>query len=88
MKLKIESGVALPKRKCAPPKSREPKYPFAKMRVGESFAVGPELAGKVASSLNAYRRNKLAPLAGQPGGDAKFVARTIDGGKFRVWRVA
>jgi hypothetical protein len=61
------------------------KYPFAKMLVGQSFAVplGDEEADRVEQRLRTatYRYTK------QEGGTVKFTVRALDN-EVRVWRTA
>jgi hypothetical protein len=64
----IEKGIALPQ-----------KFPFAGMKVGDSFAV-PEKVKRVTVSVAARRygiKNEM-----------KFTVRKIEDGSFRCWRIA
>lgn len=69
---KIDRGIPF-----AANKRRPPKYPFASMIVGDSFAVSEDMAPKVrsASAAHGHRYNM------------KFSTRQFDGG-FRCWRIA
>lgn len=67
--IQIESDVPLPSRKPA-------KYPFGKMKIGESFfaAVDPKL---LTNAAGGYGRSH----------NMKFAVRTVEGGA-RCWRIA
>jgi hypothetical protein len=68
---KIESGIPVP------PGNRA-NYPFAKMKVGDSFLVpGVKNSAAIASSVS-YRKNRYGE---------NYVCRTTEGG-LRVWRIA
>ncbi len=56
--------------------SRYVRYPFAKMKVGDSFFVEIETK-RVASAASKYRRKHL---------DYRFAVRKVSGGT-RVWRI-
>lgn len=78
----IQDNVPMP----AKVSTREHKYPFAKMEVGQSFVVpainAPKTgASAVNSAANGYRRNKGAK-------DKKFVVTTLENGDIGVWRSA
>ena len=66
---KIESGIPLPGRRL--------KYPFAEMKVGDSFAIAEADLRKI--SVSAFAEGKRLGF--------KFSVRTADGGG-RVWRIA
>lgn len=68
-KYKIESGVQMPS-----------KYPFAEMKVGDSFAVAARDLKKVQSSASWYGRSH----------NKKYSFRCIDPikGDYRCWRIA
>ena len=71
-KYKIESGIPKPgwaSHKCI--------YPFGDMKVGDSFLVTVEDAGKVSSAASKYGALHKK----------RFSTRTVDGG-IRIWRVS
>ncbi len=75
MTIQIEAGIPLTNTARG---ARESKYPFAQMRVGDSFAcvVKPQSLRSVATSF-----------AKKVGGTVKFAVRATEDGA-RVWRVA
>jgi hypothetical protein len=84
---KIESGIPIP--------SSNPStaYPFARMRVGDSFQVPLEEARSLRNAVNAFvRRNKARAISAEFHGDPvevyKFTTRQTDAGMLRVWRIS
>ena len=79
MSIKIEKNIPFEK----PSKNR--KYPFGKMQVGDSFISHEEYTHKrsasVVSSANYFRKNTPGKL------DWKFAVRKVEGNKIRVWRI-
>lgn len=72
----IDDSIPLPKRK-GNSAGRPPKYPFAKMDVGQSvFFDGESYSSKVCIAAHAYGRRH----------GKRFSTRSVDGG-LRVWRV-
>lgn len=69
---KVQKGVKMPPRKCG----CIPIYPWAQMKVGDSFE-----ANKPQRTINAS-----ASLWGKRNGK-KFSTRTLGKNKCRVWRV-
>lgn len=69
--IKVERGVPMPTR---PPRN---KYPWAEMKVGDSFA---------ANGVNEYSFRSQVVQAGRATG-RKFSCRKTDEG-LRVWRIA
>lgn len=71
----IETGVEIPGRKGGRSGS---KYPFAQMRVGQSFLVGSGVkVSTIRSAIGAFSK-------GNP--DLKFAVRETEDG-VRVWRI-
>lgn len=58
------------------PSDKSTKYPFRKLKIGESFVVSPDKEMSVRSSANYYSKNF----------GSKFTARKTDEG-IRVWRI-
>lgn len=82
MEFKIEKNIPLPKR------TREPKYPFAQMEVGDSFAVEvafEELMPKVLRRMTAAKTVAAALLRTQRKDKTSFVVAEVPEG-VRVWR--
>ena len=65
--MKVESGIPIPA-----------KYPFAEMKVGDSFAVPPK--------INRSAVNVSAMRYGRKHGMKFTVRRTVDG-TLRCWRI-
>jgi len=93
MAFKIEKNIALPevRRNSPPPPVREPKYPFAKMEVGDSFAIKKT---KMEAKRRKQEDGKLSPprvaaAAYQYGRkhNMKFQYRILEDESVRVWRV-
>lgn len=63
-------------------KERGPKYPFAKMEVGDSFVVNGPRDGRVSSSAYQFAR-RIKRKTGQV---IKFTVRT-EGNTTRCWRI-
>ena len=70
--IKIDKGVPMPKKERT-------KYPFSRMDVGDSFAVGPGKREIKSASNAAYRRNQQ--------GQQRFATRNMGGGIVRIFRV-
>ena len=68
----IEKGVPVPQRKAPPP-----KYPFARLEIGDSFEAPPIHAKGAQSAASRYKK-------ANPGWD--FVARKTQDGA-RIWRL-
>lgn len=69
----IDKNVPMP----APKRGRRSKYPFAQMRVGDSFSFDLKLRNTVSAAASAYASNN----------GVKFAMRS-EGGNARIWRVA
>lgn len=70
MSYEIEKGIKVPTKAHS-------KYPFDKMKVGDSFLVPAEQQNHARVTAYAYaKRNNI-----------KIVVRKVDGG-FRIWRTA
>lgn len=77
VRIRVQRGIPIPA--CRPRGlngTREPIYPWAKMRVGDSFLF-PEHIGRAAHSAASNESRK---------GERKFVARKTDAG-YRCWRI-
>lgn len=72
MQYKIKKGIPIPPRNTG----RKSMYPFAEMRIGDSFAVMANKARSVSAASQHF--GKLHKQ--------KFICRRIDGG-YRCWRV-
>lgn len=70
--IKIERGIPIPLRNS----ERESVYPFAKMKIGDSFKVARDKAQSVRASANSFGIKHKR----------KFVVRKIERG-YRCWRV-
>lgn len=83
-KIKIEKGKKLPPKKAhvKKKKTREPKYPFLKMEVGDSFLVRKPHTKKNQDNIGmlGYHLCKNRNL------DWKFSVRQVQGG-YRVFRI-
>jgi hypothetical protein len=83
MDIPIESGVELPA--ITRPRTKEPLYPFDKMKVGQSFVVpldgDPEeqVLNRLRTAVNRYTK--------QQSGTVKFTVRAMPDG-VRTWRLA
>lgn len=78
MEIQIESGIAAPNDGLGQLRGREPKYPFQKMNVGDSFVLDQQ-------SNHASARVCAIQYAARSG--KRFATRTIDNG-LRIWRIA
>ena len=67
---KIETGVPLPRLK------NTRKYPFDKMKVGDSFFVPNGKIGTIGNAVFMWNREHR---------DSQFISRSVEGG-VRVWR--
>ena len=74
----VEKGIPIPPRKCGT--GRPALYPFAEMKVGDSFAI--ESARK--------RQGRMCAIASDYGKrhGMRFTVRAIGDGMLRVWRIA
>ena len=75
-KYKIESGVQMSKSG----RSQICKYPFAEMKVGDSFAVAASDLEKIRTSASHFGRRN----------ERKYAVRCVDPvkGEYRCWRIA
>lgn len=73
-KYKIESGVPMPKR------DQICKYPFAEMKVGDSFVVFASDLEKTRTAASHFGRHN----------ERKYAVRRVDPikGEYRCWRIA
>lgn len=73
-KYKIESGVQMPKR------GQICKYPFAEMKVGDSFAVAASDRNRIQTAASKFGHRHAR----------KYSIRCIDPikGDYRCWRIA
>lgn len=76
--VRVEQGVPLPGRP-APYTTRRAKYPFARMKIGDSFET-PKPG--VSSAVKKYR-DRMAEL----GEVVAFLVRKQKNGRYRCWRV-
>ena len=67
----IQSGLPVPNRRM-----KEPKYPFYKMEVGDSFAYPPNMHVSIYAYASNFKKNTTK----------KFAFRQI-GDECRVWRI-
>lgn len=72
---KIEKGIAIPE-PGAGRKKGVSKYPFAQMKVGDSFFVAGKKQEKFHSAMACTRRAQ----------GFRFATRTVEGG-IRIWRI-
>ena len=88
--ISIDKGIAVPKSArsgVANLKPREPKYPFAQMGVGDSFAVDIDPIKGVDSTMDRLRSSSSA-WRKRTGTDCSFAVRLVtEEGiqKVRVW---
>lgn len=68
--LKVEQGVALP------PAPSNTRYPFAQLKVGDSFFAAADKADSACASVSYWARKT----------GFKFTSRSVDGG-VRIWRI-
>ncbi len=93
-RFQIESNVPLLASKTGRTGGRDYVYPFADMRVGDSFEVPlSQFAGRSTSkpkleTVQSTLGNCARGYAKRHNRKAKFVTRQIDGVAVRVWRVA
>ena len=73
---KLERGVPVPKKGGGRQKGQT-KYPFAIMKIGDSFMAASSLSG-IGTVSRKWARST--------GSKAIFTCRTVDGG-VRIWRV-
>ena len=71
---KIERNVPLPLI------TRESKYDFRNMGVGDSFLFPSSIAHSVRAAATHFSRRN--------GGVFKFTVRKVDGGNYRCWRTS
>ena len=71
----IEKNIPTPELRF--PRKKTAKYPFAKMKVGDSFFVPEGKLNRISTSM-AYFHNHNKPK--------RVTARTIEGG-VRIWRI-
>ena len=80
--IQLDDGIEIPESYNTP----RNKYPFAQMQVGQSFTMSSETYDefkKVRAAVSASARSYAAKHAG-----VKFVIRTVEPNKLRVWRTA
>lgn len=87
----IESNIPLPPRKFGA-NGRPQVYPFAHMRVGDSFEVslsdyGSKRANKIEQVMSAVG-NCARLYAKRHNPDAKFSVRKLSTTTMRIWRIA
>lgn len=78
MTFEIRDDVALPP-KASGGKAGVSKYPFADLKVGQSFEVGADAKVAIRSALTAFRKKHK---------DLSFATRVVDGGGVGIWRIA
>jgi len=85
MPIAIESGIPIPvKQKAEKPKDRRTKYPFAKLKVGESFSMPITNSKRSQRQINSLR--VLATVYGQRSPKRKFTVRKCTAERVvRVW---
>lgn len=86
----VERGISVPPRTFGG-RGRPPRYPFAQLRVGDSFAVTRAQYGKGAADANQMLSgvcNLARNYAKHHNPSAKFTTRKIDENTVRVWRIA
>lgn len=77
----VQSGVPTAPPRPGRPKGRQPKYPFAKMAVGDSFVVATNL---IETAVIIQRRLTASAAYHRP---KKFSTRHVNGG-VRCWRIS
>lgn len=83
----IERGVPIPTGKDVGLINRRPKYPFKKMKIGDSFWVGPRV-GDPKDNLTMLRK-RLCLAVNSAEKQFKMAFMTAPDGKgFRIWRTA
>jgi hypothetical protein len=73
---KIETGIAIPSA-TRYKGGRKPKYPFAELKVGESFLVPNKTTDKFGATVTLARKRT----------GMNFATRNVEGG-VRIWRTA
>lgn len=76
--IKLEDGIKMPPA-ASVGRGAKPKYPFADMKVGQSFLV-PDAPKGITSTMRTAE-NRI-------GGGVKFEHRKFDDGSARIWRTA
>ena len=74
---KIEANIPVPAVVRAGGAGRKPKYPFADLKVGESFLVPDKTMNKMGSTVTLARKRT----------GRNFTLRNVEGG-VRIWRTA
>ena len=74
---KIETGIPIPVRTTKGGAGRKPKYPFADLKVGESFLVPNKTTEKFGATVTLARKRT----------GMNFATRNVEGG-VRIWRTA
>lgn len=74
---KIEAGIPLPVRTKKGGAGRKPKYPFADLKMGESFLVPNKTTMSFGATVQTARKRTGFTLA----------TRNVEGG-VRIWRTA
>ncbi len=73
--IEVERGIAMPVRAG----SANQKYPLAELQIGDSFLLPVGTLRENVSGSISYAAMKLG---------RKFITRTVEGGRVRVWRVS
>ena len=71
----IEKGIPTPELRALA--VRRTKYPFAKMKIGDSFFVPNGKVNTISVSVATFHKNNKPK---------RFTCRTVEGG-IRVWRI-
>ena len=76
MTFSIEKNIPVPDA-SAKKQKKQPKYPFLKMKVGDSFLSATDSCERISPSMALF--HKKYP-------NKRFTCRTVEGGS-RVWRI-
>ena len=84
MTFTIETGIEVPV--ATRVRADAPKYPFAIMKVGDSFLI-PAAGAKELEQVEGRMRGAVGRYTKQENGTVKFTVRRVEGG-IRTWRTA
>lgn len=83
-KFKVESGIDIPEKRIDKIPTRD-TYPFAEMKVGQSFLVKAS-TGELKRKVGARLSTAIANYRTRTGSPASFLVRTMEDG-IRCWRI-
>ena len=83
-----EKTTYLVEKNIPKPAKRTPisKYPFALMKVGDSFVVPLEEASRARNAIASFTNYWKLKKQGRPSKEYVFSTRTVDDAHLRIWR--